>query len=316
MRGEDSDLWRSTNFRDPRAVHFDNAVTRPIPRYRKYSSSTSKRLITAALVITAAIALVLGLAGKSAPSQSTPGAATLYGLPAIKVPITVPKDWKLTFDTDFSGNKLNAKVWADCYWWSPGSCTNNPYKEREWYQASQVQVTGGALHLVAEREPTEGRTKGGKPKTYSCRSGMVTSAPSFNFKYGIVQIVTRIPYGIGLWPALWLAASNHQWPPEIDILEHVGFTQRASVFIHPVKGHFFGGPVYTPGNLSQGWHTFQLSWTKNRITSFIDGVQVYTETQYVPQQAMYLIANLADLSTAPGSCTGTMLIKSVKVWQP
>jgi hypothetical protein len=29
-----------------------------------------------------------------------------------------------------------------------------------------------------------------------------------------------------------------------------------------------------------------------------------------------LIANVADTNSRPGNCSGTMLIKSVKVWQP
>ena len=45
-------------------------------------------------------------------------------------------------------------------------------------------------------------------------------------------------------------------------------------------------------------------------------MQVFTTTSYVPQQAMFFIANVADDSTAAGACTGTMQIQSVKVYQP
>jgi beta-glucanase (GH16 family) len=270
------------------------------------------RMITAVVTIATAVALAVGLTGKSASGQTRLTAEVTDAKPAL----TVPKGWKLTFDAGFSGSKLNTTVWATCYWWSPKGCTNNPALEREWYLPSQVSVSGGVLHLVAQHKKTAGQDSNGKPKSYTCRSGMVTSAPGFNFKYGIVQIVARIPYGTGLWPGLWLAASNHQWPPEIDIMEHWHSDPQAKVYVHPVVGHYFGGPVPTPGNLSKGWHSFRLYWTKNRITWYIDGVQVYTETKYVPQQDMYLVADLADDSTAANSCTGTMLIQSVKVWQP
>jgi beta-glucanase (GH16 family) len=52
------------------------------------------------------------------------------------------------------------------------------------------------------------------------------------------------------------------------------------------------------------------------MTWYIDGVKVYYTKSHVPQQAMYFIANLADTTTKAGACTGSLLIKSVKVWTP
>jgi beta-glucanase (GH16 family) len=293
-------------------MEFDHEASRPVRHRGKHGRNRTRRLLTAAGVIAVVAALVVGLVVKDAASQTRQAAAPARAQAAP----AVPKGWKLTFDPSFAGTKLNTKLWATCYWWSPKGCTNNPTLEKEWYLPSQVSVSGGVLHLTAQHKTTAGRAANGAPKSYTCRSGMVTSAPGFNFKYGVMQIVARIPYGTGLWPALWLAASNYQWPPEIDILEHWHSEQQAKVYVHPVVGHYFGGAVYTPGNLSAGWHTFTLTWTANRVTWYFDGIQVYTETSYVPQQAMYFVANVADDSTAANSCTGTMLIKSVKVWQP
>jgi beta-glucanase (GH16 family) len=78
------------------------------------------------------------------------------------------------------------------------------------------------------------------------------------------------------------------------------------------------GQTYPAGaNLSVGWHTFGLSWTRSRIVWFIDGQKVLTIGQHVPHQRMYFIANLAETRHPHGGlgCTGTMLIRSVKVWQ-
>ena len=196
------------------------------------------------------------------------------------------------------------------------AATDNPTDEKEWYVPSQVNVSGGDLNLVATQEPTQGLSTSGAPKTFTCRSGMVTSKPAFNFTYGLVQITAKLPYGPGLWPALWLAATNDQWPPELDIMEHWYSEPQMKVYDHTVGKKYLGGPVPTPANLSAGFHTYSLLWTQDRVTWYLDGVQVYTTTSYVPQQAMYFIANVADDSTAAGACTGTMQIQSVKVYQP
>ena len=230
-----------------------------------------------------------------------------------------PKDWTLKFASDFRGNQLDTAVWGTCYpWAATGGCTNYGNikdKELEWYLPGQVQVSGGELHLVAQNTPTAGLSQRGGPEEYACRSGMVTTFPGFHFQYGYIQITAKIPYGTGLWPALWLAAANEKWPPEIDILEHWSSKFDAGMYLHPVIGKQQGGHIILP-DLETGWHTFGLYWTKTSLAWYYDGQQVFATSTQVPQQAMYFIANLADDVGGPGSCSGTMLIKSVKVWQP
>jgi beta-glucanase (GH16 family) len=229
-----------------------------------------------------------------------------------------PGSWTLKFNSTFEGNQLDTQTWGTCYPWAAGGCSNfgnTSDPELEWYQASQDQVSNGELQLVAQREPTPGLDKQGAAKTYACRSGMVTTHPSFNFKYGYVQITAKIPFGKGLWPAFWLAASNQKWPPEVDILEHWASQSSGKVYLHPLTGARQGGAVSTPG-LSSGWHTFGLYWTKTSLVWYYDGAQIFATSTGVPQQDMYLIANLADDDASPGGCTGSLDIQSVKVWQP
>ena len=233
--------------------------------------------------------------------------------------LTVPAGWKLAFDPGFADTQLDTGTWATCYDWATNpsvGCDNNPTDEKEWYIPSQVNVSGGTVNLVAKQEPTQGLSTSGAAKTFTCRSGMISSKPGFNFTYGLMQITAKLPYGPGLWPALWLAATNDQWPPELDIMEHWYSEPQMKVYDHTVGKKYLGGPVSTPANLSAGFHTYSLLWTKDRVTWYLDGVQVFTTTSYVPQQAMYFVANVADDSTAAGACTGTMEIQSVKVWQP
>jgi beta-glucanase (GH16 family) len=256
---------------------------------------------------------------KPKPKPSSKKTAAASGTQASAALLTVPAGWKLAFDPSFAGTQLDTGTWATCYDWAANpsvGCDDNPTDEKEWYIPSQVNVSGGDLNLVATQESTQGLSTSGAPKTFTCRSGMVTSKPAFNFTYGLVQITAKLPYGPGLWPALWLAATNDQWPPELDIMEHWYSEPQMKVYDHTVGKKYLGGPVPTPANLSAGFHTYSLLWTKDRVTWYLDGVQVYTTTSYVPQQAMYFIANVADDSTAAGACTGTMQIQSVKVYQP
>lgn len=296
---------------------------RPSRQSRRPGESHSGKRVIAVVsgIVTLVLVVSVGLIAKDyinrKPPAAHPVSVPLQARAAAK-PFTPPSSWRLSFNPSFQGSTLDSQVWGTCYPWTTGGCTNygNPSDpEKEWYQASQDRVANGTLQLVAQREPTSGLNQKGEPQQYACRSGMATTYPGFRYQYGYMEITAKIPFSKGLWPALWLAATNQQWPPEVDILEHWGAGTPGKIYLHPLTGPRQGGPVTMP-NLSSGWHTFGLYWTKTQLTWYYDGVQVYSTKTGVPQQSMYLIANLADDDATPGGCTGSLLIKSVKVWEP
>jgi beta-glucanase (GH16 family) len=260
----------------------------------------------------------------AAPAQTTAGPAAA---PAAKgtskavstagsVPAGLGSNWKLTFNAGFTGSKLDSSVWGTCYPWQPQSgCANfgNSALEYQWYAASQDQVANGALHIVAQAEPTAGRNGSGGPETYPYRSGLVTTFPGYKFQYGYLQVVAKVPDAEGTWSALWLAAANEQWPPEIDILEHWGTDTKYYEYYHPSGAPRENG-VQTLGNLSTSWHTYGVYWTKSEVVWYIDGHQVFETGRNVPQQPMYFLANVA-VDVHVQSLNTSMDIKSISVWQ-
>jgi len=284
-----------------------------------------KTRLLAALAVTTTGLLCAAIGPASAWPTS---AATAGAVPAIPAATPTPASTLLpvpdptgtpTFSSNFTGKTINTSIWATCYnWANPRTgCTNfgNP-GEDEWYLPSQVQQSGGVLHLVARHEATAGQTAAGKPEEYQCRSGMVTTLPGFSFEYGVVQVVATVPSTAGLWSAFWLVASDGIWPPEIDMLERWGppYPQVGQSF-HPDDYATVSG-YPTTGNLASGYHTVTLQWTPTSLTWWIDGTETLTTSSDIPAQQMYFIADLANYSLQlPGSCSGSLLVKSVKIWQ-
>jgi beta-glucanase (GH16 family) len=263
-----------------------------------------------------ALAVLAGLA--MASSATTASAATQLRTTSQAAKAVPTPRGKPEFDATFTGSKLKTKVWDTCYPFLAnynGGCTNyDNQQEAEWYQPSQVKVSGGVVRLIAQRKQTAGATATGAQKVYGCRSGMITSYPGFKFQYGFVQVVANIPHAKGLWPALWLAAANGQFPPEIDMVESWGVKVETASFFHPVTGKV-SRAKYSP-SLTRGWQTYSLSWTKSRLRYYVGNKLVLTVTKNVPRQAMYFIADLAEyLPAKAGTCTGQLDIKSVKVWK-
>jgi beta-glucanase (GH16 family) len=223
---------------------------------------------------------------------------------------------KPVFDATFGGSKLKTKIWDTCYpLASQLGCTNfGNHQEAEWYLPSQVRVSGGVVHLVAQRKRTVGTTSTGARKVYGCRSGMITSYPGFKFEYGFVQVVAKIPHANGLWPALWLAAADGKYPPEIDMVESWGVDAETASFFHPVTGKR-SRATYSPA-LTRGWQTYSLSWTRTRLRYYVGSRLVLTVIKNVPHQRMYFLADLAEYVPAKrGRCNGQLEVRSVKIWK-
>jgi len=284
------------------------------------------KLAFGALIVAAIAIWDIGLPGEHAASTGSvapstrSSTATASPLAPPAIPGVIQPQGKPEFAATFSGSKLDTSVWDTCYpWLSQKGCKNfGNNEESEWYLPSQVKVSGGMLHLVAQRKVTEGTSSTGTPKQYDCRSGMITSYPGFRFEYGYVQVVAKIPSSPGLWPALWLDPASLGWPPEMDMVESWGHGVFAGSFFHPYpKGTKSDRGLITPPSAATGWHIFALSWTKTQMTWLMDGKVTLTVRTKVPHQRMFFIADLASYLPvgAANQCKGQLLIRSVDVWK-
>lgn len=215
----------------------------------------------------------------------------------------------LAFNPTFAGKHLNTHKWATCYPWIANpqtGCTNA--REQDWYLPSGVKVSHGVLDLVATKKASHG---------YPYTSGMVSSYKSFTFTYGYVKIEAKLPGGTGTWPALWLLPTSKNWPPEIDIMENHGEAHQISTTLHwatPIGPRQDAEDTSTVSNLTTGYHTYALRWTKSTLTWYLDGKVIHTYTgPNVPDEPMYFLANMAI--DGPAKSGSTFSIKSVKIYR-
>jgi beta-glucanase (GH16 family) len=179
---------------------------------------------------------------------------------------------ELIWEENFNGKKLDEKVWNfelgdGC----PNICGwgNN---ERQIYTKNNHSVENGFLTINVNKEGN----------IYT--STRITTAGKKEFKYGYIEARAKIPVGKGIWPAFWMLGSNIKqvgWPKagEIDILEYVG-KEPDMVFtsLHTQDSH--GNTINTKKtrfeNIEEGFHTYAIDWTEEKIEFFVDGQSVYT----------------------------------------
>lgn len=162
-------------------------------------------------------------------------------------------------------------------WWT--ALQNIPIwnNELEHYKAANVRILNGNLTLVT---------------TSNYDSGAVISKP---FLYGMVSVDAKLPYGQGIFPAIWLRPANGGIYPEVDIMEHIGSEPNV---VYGVLHYASNGKTYNPyfkqqGSFNKGFHTFKLLWTPNELIWYIDGERVFKLVHNIPHQPMYLRINTA-----------------------
>lgn len=237
-----------------------------------------------------------------------------------------PGNWRQVFHDDFNGSRLDKGRWATCYDWNDHGCTITSNNELEWYQPGQVAVGGGRLTLSAERRAT----RGSDGKVYPWTSGMVSTGrdnwyaqPRETFTYGYFEAAIRIPAQGGMTPEFWMMPASRYTPPEIDIMEFLGTTDRLGMFVHWRNAD--GGARKQRGTFAHtgfpgGYHVFAVDWEKDKLVWYVDGVERFrvTDPERIPHVPMEVLLNLAvglPSTPPPGTDSAHMGVDWVRVWQ-
>ena len=208
-------------------------------------------------------------------------------------------DMNIVWSDEFNGTSLDPHTWT--YDTGGGGWGNN---ELENYTTSPKNsfVTNGLLHIVGRNE-----TLGNNNYT----SARIKSEGHFSFTYGRVEWRAQMPYGVGLWPALWMLGTNISvsaigWPDcgEVDVFENKGTNiTKVQSSIH------YGGDgtaTYTftdAQSVTNDFHTYTLDWAPNVMLFYVDGHLFETQTSpwgnadgtspFPFNQPFFLLMNLA-----------------------
>ncbi len=220
------------------------------------------------------------------------------------------------FQENFDGVGIDQGIWEVANW--AGSNNN----EAQYYHPGQVSVSGGGLHLRADRDPSWSTGR-------EFKSGLVRTWQEWS--YGRVEVRAKLPYGQGFWPAIWLLPRGASWPAggEIDIMEARGdLPWRMSSALHwgwDPASHQYVSQAYESGaNFQAGYHNYAVEWDVGTVGFYVDGVEhmrVYEPAVGIPGTAKSIVLNLAvggDYSGYPDGSTpfpANFDIDYVRVWQ-
>jgi beta-glucanase (GH16 family) len=243
---------------------------------------------------------------------------------------------KLVWSDEFNGPAGTPPVASK--WKYDVGAWGYPENELETYTSSTSNASDdghGHLAIVARQQ----RETGPDGRTRNYTSARLETQGLFSATYGLIEARMKIPAGAGLWPAFWMLGDDVNrvgWPAcgEVDVLEALG--QDPSVAHGFLNGPSDDGSHYTVGrgtvssrSLASGFHTYGISWSRNSITWFLDGVPYATVTpkdlppgaKWVYNRPFHLVLDLAvggSWAGPPNASTrfpATLLVDWVRVYQ-
>jgi beta-glucanase (GH16 family) len=158
------------------------------------------------------------------------------------------------------------------------------------------RVRDGILTIIASRTPPDLKSLLFNNEYVS---GILTTQSKFTQKYGYFEMRSKIPAGVGVWPAFWMLADDGGWPPEIDVMEGRGQQHDNIVMTTHWRIPATGvvercGFDFAVADTRNEFHNYGVLWQRDRIIYFIDRRPVSEIKVPVGFDApMYMIVNLA-----------------------
>ena len=183
--------------------------------------------------------------------------------------------WSDEFDT---GTSLDSAVWS--YDLGAGGWGNQELQE--YTNAPQnVRLEEGNLVITVQEN------------LGAFTSARVRTQDKLTFKYGTIEARIKMPdLADGLWPAFWTLGNDFSevgWPycGELDIMEMGSSSAIAADVINRRVGsaaHWdnsgqwssFSRSLDLAADIDDEFHVFSMDWTPERITTYIDGQQIWT----------------------------------------
>ena len=217
-------------------------------------------------------------------------------------------------------------------------------RELQYYtdQTENAALDGNSCLVITARTVAEADPAARMCWYGPCRftSARLLTLGKFSFTHGLVEARMKLPFGQGIWPALWMLGENFAevgWPAcgEIDIMENIG--REPGVVHGTVHGPGYsgangiGGAYALPDGqaLKDDFHIFAVEWLPGSIRWHMDN-QLYFEllpgqlpegSPWVFEHPFFLLLNMAVGGEWPGAPDDTtlfpqvMLIDFVRIYQ-
>lgn len=209
-------------------------------------------------------------------------------------------EWKLTFEDDFTTNKVDDKKWMNSFFWGK-MLLNDRYVmagDQHYYTDDKnIELNNSILKIVTKTEAARGKVwhplHGFSEKDFKYTSGMISTAHSFRQQYGKFEAKIKLDASFPAYLAFWL--KGEKILPEIDVFKfNMDKKNRFQMSTH------FGDPSNVKSaqkvtskiggsNLTNDFYIYSFEWSPEKITWRINDYEVFSSINGIPNEPLYLI---------------------------
>ena len=219
-------------------------------------------------------------------------------------PLTYP-NYALVWNDEFDGTSLSSDWTYDMGTGSWGWGNN----ELQYYKQENAVVSDGILTITAKNETFN---------TSNYTSSRIKTQGINSWKFGRVDVRAALPYGQGIWPAIWMLGDNINsavWPAcgEIDIMELIGGAGANDRTVHGTihwsdngtHAQYGGSKSLTSGKFADQFHVFSITWDANSTHWLLDNIEYHVVNTSPAEMAefrekFFIIMNVAVGGNWPG----------------
>ena len=195
-----------------------------------------------------------------------------------------------TFEDDFDGSKLDTKKWMTRYYYGDKLLKDSYVLEgdKQYFTDNNFELNNSILRIITKKEDIEGNmwTKdyGFLRKEFKYTSGIITTAKSFKQKYGTFKAKVRVNEPKAIKHAFWMISDLQV--PHMEIFR----SEKGKIAVGKLQtnGSALPGAKIGSGKLAKDFFIYTLEWTENSLVWKINDLVIHTQTQGVPNEAMYV----------------------------
>lgn len=234
------------------------------------------------------------------------------------------KAWKLSFEEDFTSDKLDLKKWMTKYYWAE-ELLKEPYSLAHDLHfvtdGKNIEIKNSILSIHTKQENVTGKAWdpmfGFIPKEFNYTSGLISTGKSFRFKFGRIEAKIKLNNSGKVSHAFWMLGDKIL--PEVDIFKSVnGKLLLSNIWgnIAEKDGVHKLSKKIGASRFSSDFFIYTLDWSPERLRWKINGLEVASITESVPQENMYFVLSSGIFGGNPnGSLPSTMEVDWVKVYE-
>ena len=223
------------------------------------------------------------------------------------------KHRELTFSEEFEADKIDESKWLTNYYWGDKLLKDRYSIEPDlqyYTEKENFEIRNSFLKIITKPQKVNGKAwstvNGFTTKEFDYTSGLINTGKSFRQKYGV--FMAKIKLGDpNAKSAFWLLADKIT--PHISICR----TSKGKVWFDFFPGNTKITQTKLGSRYANDSFIFSLEWTSSKLVWKINGVEVFTQTENIPQDPMYL--NLAGGLDKPIGGMTSMEIDWIRVYQ-